>query len=61
MKISRFQTPSCINAMMLQLLVARVGESNIRTVREVEKMRRVTGVESREKVKAVGEAIGEIS
>lgn len=46
--------------MMLHPLVSRVGENNMRIVREVEKIEKIRGVERIKKVKGVGEAIGEI-
>ena len=60
MKMSRFQTFSYINAMMLHPEVPKMGEYNIGMVRRVEKMGRVTGMESIERVKGVEEAIRKI-
>ena len=57
MKMTRFQTPRYINTMILQPLVPRVGKHNIEKVRRIEKMGRVTGVESIERGREVEEAI----
>ncbi len=46
-----------MNVRMLHSLVSRVGEHNMETVREVERMGKVIEVERMEKVR---EAIGEI-
>lgn len=56
----RFETSRYINAMMLHLLVPRVGELNIRRVNEVEKIGRKREVERIEGVSRVEEAITEI-
>lgn len=46
--------------MMLYLLVPKVGEHNMETVREIEKMGKVRGEERIERVRRIEEAIREI-
>ena len=46
--------------MMLHLLVPKVGEHNMGSVRGVEKMERIGGVERMERVREVEKAIAEI-
>ena len=56
----RLETLRCIKAIILHLLIPRVGKHNMGRIRRVERMERIRGMERMEGVRGVEEAIAEI-